>query len=185
MVGRLARRVASLAARTRDTAPRGGQSNMPHSPPTRGGTHVVRHHHESQHLADNLLGDPGERDLFVYLPPGYEESDRRYETESDVVELAAVADRDGAMLIDAIVADAGLPADRDPRPDRASLVARVERRPGRHPAPRAVGTDVVVIGHEQIDLALQLGDRVRRRLLARNVLSVRWNRSTLPQVCGW
>lgn len=38
---------------------------------------IVRHHHESQHLADNLLGDPGERDLFVYLPPGYEESDRR------------------------------------------------------------------------------------------------------------
>ena len=41
---------------------------------------IVRHHHESQHLADNLLGDPGERDLFLYLPPGYEESDRRYST---------------------------------------------------------------------------------------------------------
>ena len=33
---------------------------------------------ESSHLAGNLLGDPSERDLFVYLPPGYEESDRRY-----------------------------------------------------------------------------------------------------------
>ena len=30
---------------------------------------------ESSHLAGNLLGDPSERDLFVYLPPGYEESD--------------------------------------------------------------------------------------------------------------
>jgi S-formylglutathione hydrolase FrmB len=35
---------------------------------------------ESSHLASNLLGDPSERDLFVYLPPGYEESDRRYPT---------------------------------------------------------------------------------------------------------
>ena len=35
---------------------------------------------ESSHLAGNLLGDPSERDLFVYLPPGYEESDQRYPT---------------------------------------------------------------------------------------------------------
>ena len=35
---------------------------------------------ESAHLAGNLLGDPRERDLFVYLPPGYNESDRRYPT---------------------------------------------------------------------------------------------------------
>ena len=35
---------------------------------------------ESSHLAANLLGDPSERDLFVYLPPGYEESDQRYPT---------------------------------------------------------------------------------------------------------
>src|SRR5437016_8860005 len=35
---------------------------------------------ESSHLAGNLLGDPSERDLFVYLPPGYEGSDRRYPT---------------------------------------------------------------------------------------------------------
>src|SRR4051794_15742972 len=35
---------------------------------------------DSSHLAGNLLGDPSERDLFVYLPPGYEESDRRYPT---------------------------------------------------------------------------------------------------------
>ena len=31
-------------------------------------------------LAGNLLGDPTERDVFVYLPPGYEESDARYPT---------------------------------------------------------------------------------------------------------
>src|SRR6266516_1639758 len=35
---------------------------------------------ESSNLAGNLLGDPSERDLFVYLPSGYEESDRRYPT---------------------------------------------------------------------------------------------------------
>lgn len=35
---------------------------------------------DSPHLAGNLLGDPSERDLFVYLPPGYKESGRRYPT---------------------------------------------------------------------------------------------------------
>ena len=35
---------------------------------------------EGSQLASNLLGDPSERDLFVYLPPGYEESERRYPT---------------------------------------------------------------------------------------------------------
>ena len=35
---------------------------------------------DSSHLAANLLGDPSERDLFVYLPPGYEKSDRPYPT---------------------------------------------------------------------------------------------------------
>lgn len=33
---------------------------------------------ESGHLAGNLLHDPSERDLFIYLPPGYENSDRHY-----------------------------------------------------------------------------------------------------------
>jgi S-formylglutathione hydrolase FrmB len=33
---------------------------------------------ESSHLVGNLLGDPSERDVYVYLPPGYEGSDRRY-----------------------------------------------------------------------------------------------------------
>ena len=41
---------------------------------------IVRTRHESAFLARNMLGDPGERELFVYLPPGYEESDRRYAT---------------------------------------------------------------------------------------------------------
>lgn len=35
---------------------------------------------ESAHLAGNLLGDPSERDVFVYLPPGYDESDGRFPT---------------------------------------------------------------------------------------------------------
>jgi pimeloyl-ACP methyl ester carboxylesterase len=41
---------------------------------------IVHSRLESVHLAGNLLGDPSERDLFVYLPPGYENSDRRYPT---------------------------------------------------------------------------------------------------------
>ena len=41
---------------------------------------IVRTRHSSPHLARNLLGDPDERDLFVYLPPGYEASDRHYAT---------------------------------------------------------------------------------------------------------
>ncbi len=32
---------------------------------------IVHMRVESAHLAGNLLGDPSERDLFVYLPPGY------------------------------------------------------------------------------------------------------------------
>jgi S-formylglutathione hydrolase FrmB len=35
---------------------------------------------DSAHLAGNKLGDPTDRDLFVYLPPGYETSDRHYPT---------------------------------------------------------------------------------------------------------
>ena len=41
---------------------------------------IVHSRLESRHLADNLLGDPSERDVYVYLPPGYEGSDRRYPT---------------------------------------------------------------------------------------------------------
>ena len=33
---------------------------------------------ESDHLATNMLGDPSERDLFVYLPPAYHDSSQRY-----------------------------------------------------------------------------------------------------------
>lgn len=35
---------------------------------------------EGSRLRGNLLEDPTERDLFVYVPPGSEESDRRYPT---------------------------------------------------------------------------------------------------------
>ena len=41
---------------------------------------IIQSRIDSPHLAGNLLGDPGERSLFVYLPPGYEDSDRRYPT---------------------------------------------------------------------------------------------------------
>ncbi len=35
---------------------------------------VIKDHFVSQALATNPLGDPAERDLLVYLPPGYERS---------------------------------------------------------------------------------------------------------------
>lgn len=41
---------------------------------------VTTLHHESSVLKGNPLGDPHERDLLVYLPPGYKESRERYPT---------------------------------------------------------------------------------------------------------
>jgi enterochelin esterase-like enzyme len=41
---------------------------------------IIHTRHESPFLADNMLDDSGERNLFVYLPPGYAESNRRYAT---------------------------------------------------------------------------------------------------------
>ena len=42
---------------------------------------IIQARHASPFLANNMLGDSGEHDLFVYLPPGYEGSDdRRYAT---------------------------------------------------------------------------------------------------------
>jgi enterochelin esterase family protein len=41
---------------------------------------VLNLRHESEVLRNNPLGDPHVRDLFVYLPPGYEESGDRYPT---------------------------------------------------------------------------------------------------------
>ncbi len=35
---------------------------------------------DSAHLAGNLLGDPSRRDLFVYRPPGYDDTNQRYPT---------------------------------------------------------------------------------------------------------
>ncbi len=39
-----------------------------------------RHTVESELLRDNALGDPHERPLWVYVPPGYDSSDERYPT---------------------------------------------------------------------------------------------------------
>ena len=41
---------------------------------------IVHSRIESVHLQANLLGDPSERDLFVYLPPGYEHEPVGYPT---------------------------------------------------------------------------------------------------------
>jgi hypothetical protein len=39
---------------------------------------IIRSRLHSEHLGENLLGDPSERDLFVYVPPGFPESGIRY-----------------------------------------------------------------------------------------------------------
>ena len=39
---------------------------------------IVKHEIDSVHLRGNLLGDPSVRDVYVYLPAGYEGSERRY-----------------------------------------------------------------------------------------------------------
>jgi enterochelin esterase family protein len=41
---------------------------------------IVHSRIEGIRLVGNLLGDPSERDIFVYLPPGYETSEVRYPT---------------------------------------------------------------------------------------------------------
>lgn len=46
-------------------------SAFPNLPPDQRGT-VVCQHHSSRLLRDNPLGDPSDRDVFVYLPPGYD-----------------------------------------------------------------------------------------------------------------
>ncbi len=42
----------------------------------RGQTRIL--HHSSVVLRDNALGDPADRDLYCYLPPGYDASSERY-----------------------------------------------------------------------------------------------------------
>jgi len=44
--------------------------------PRRGRVAVLAH--ASDVLRGNALGDPHEREIYCYLPPGYDESDRRY-----------------------------------------------------------------------------------------------------------
>ncbi|MDQ3786797.1 MAG: alpha/beta hydrolase-fold protein [Actinomycetota bacterium] len=49
---------------------------LPWSSPLSG--RIEHHVVHSDLLRDNPLGDPHERPVYVYLPPGYDESDRRY-----------------------------------------------------------------------------------------------------------
>jgi pimeloyl-ACP methyl ester carboxylesterase len=41
---------------------------------------IVKQRIDSRHLAGNLLGDPSERDLYVYLPPSCKGTEQRYAT---------------------------------------------------------------------------------------------------------
>jgi hypothetical protein len=55
---------------------------------------IVHTRLESSHLAGNLLGDPSERDVFVYVPPGYEESDHRKRYQMALQWLSHILDGD-------------------------------------------------------------------------------------------
>jgi S-formylglutathione hydrolase FrmB len=56
---------------------------------------VIKDHFVSQALATNPLGDPAERDLLVYLPPGYERSaGRRYPV---IFALAGYSETDASL----------------------------------------------------------------------------------------
>ena|SRR5438132_197793 len=56
---------------------------------------VIRDHFVSQVLSSNPLGDPAERDLLVYLPPGYERSPNlRYPV---VFALAGYSESDASL----------------------------------------------------------------------------------------
>ena len=56
---------------------------------------VVKEHFVSQVLSSNPLGDPAERDLLVYLPPGYERSGgQRYPV---VFALAGYSESDASL----------------------------------------------------------------------------------------
>jgi enterochelin esterase family protein len=66
---------------------------------------VHRHRHTSRVLAGNPLGDPAERDLLVYVPPGYDPGDdRRYPTLLAVVGFTGT----GAVLFNADALGEGL-----------------------------------------------------------------------------
>jgi S-formylglutathione hydrolase FrmB len=68
-------------------------------PPEGRGT-VVRHRLASRALAGNPLGDPSEREVVVYLPPGYDAHTQRAKRYPVVFVLAGYTGR-GAMLLNA------------------------------------------------------------------------------------
>src|SRR5207249_12035146 len=45
-----------------------------------GACRIIHTRHDSEFLARNMLDDSAEHDLYVYVPPGYDDSDRRYAT---------------------------------------------------------------------------------------------------------
>jgi len=55
---------------------------------------------DSSNLAGNPRGDPSERDLFVYLPPGYEEPDPRFPTAGP--SPAQRGELDGVVVVEPV-----------------------------------------------------------------------------------
>jgi len=65
--------------------------------------------HRSEVLAGNACGDPTERDLWLYLPPGYDESDARYPVLWCLTGFTGT----GSMAVSGNGWSAGLPARLD------------------------------------------------------------------------
>jgi len=83
-------------------------SPFPNLPPyARGTLHTQLH--ASRALRDNPLGDPSERELLIWLPPGYEHEDRRYPC---VLFLAAYA-ATGESFLSRRMQEAALPSVAD------------------------------------------------------------------------
>ncbi len=78
---------------------------FPNLPPYLRGS-VQTQWHASQVLRDNPWSDPAERDLLVYLPPGYEHSDQRYPAVMFLTGFSAA----GEMFLARRMMDPSLPS---------------------------------------------------------------------------
>ena len=105
--------------------------------------------------------------------------------EPDVVQPGVVTKRHHSGDVDLVPAQPEAARDREAPKRRRRLGPRSERLGGGPSCDRPVGPDGVVVGTEPIELCLERLDGAGRLLLGQEPLEGLWNRSTLPQVCGW
>lgn len=91
-------------------------------------------------------------------------------TDADVVKLGAVAQGEHAGLVDLVMAHPGVRGHRVLVGVRGRLLEPVECLSGRDHAPGRVGTLLVVVPAEEVDLGLELDDGCGRGLLSQPAL---------------